>query len=76
MIAYLLLRIAAHDTRSRLLALRFADLVRTRLFERRPLTTIDTPHRDRALMLTTSPISPILDFPRTALHAAGKRGRR
>jgi IS4 transposase len=43
MIAYLLLRIAAHDSRSRLLALRFADLVRTRLFERRPLATIDTP---------------------------------
>ena len=43
MIAYLLLRIAAHDSRSRLLVLRFADLVRTRLFERRPLATIDTP---------------------------------
>ena len=43
MIAYLLLRIAAHASRSRLLALRFADLVRTRLFERRPLATIDTP---------------------------------
>jgi IS4 transposase len=43
MIAYLLLRIAAHDCRSRLLALRFADLVRTRLFERRPPATVDTP---------------------------------
>ena len=43
MIAYLLLRIAARDSRSRLLALRFADLVRTRLFERRPVATIDTP---------------------------------
>jgi putative transposase len=43
MTAYLLLRIAAHDSRSRLLALRFADLVRTRLFERRPPATIDTP---------------------------------
>jgi putative transposase len=43
MIAYLLLRIAARDSRSRLLALRFADLVRTRLFERRPVATIDKP---------------------------------
>jgi putative transposase len=43
MIAYLLLRIAARDSRSRLLALRFADLVRTRLFERRPVATIDMP---------------------------------
>ena len=43
MIAYLLLRIAAHDTRSCLLALRFADLVRTRLFERRPLVAIEKP---------------------------------
>jgi hypothetical protein len=32
MIACLLLRIAARDSRSNLLALRFADLVRTRLF--------------------------------------------
>ena len=43
MIAYLLLRIAARDSRSPLLALRFADLVRTRLFERRPLTEIGKP---------------------------------
>jgi hypothetical protein len=43
MIAYLLLRIAARDSRSRLLALRFADLVRARLFERRPLADIDKP---------------------------------
>jgi putative transposase len=43
MIAYLLLRIAARHSRSRLLALRFADLVRTRLFERRPVATIDKP---------------------------------
>ena len=43
MIAYLLLRIAARDSRSRLLALRFADLVRTRLFERRPLAAIEKP---------------------------------
>ena len=43
MIAYLLLRIAAHASRSGLLALRFADLVRARLFERRPLADIDKP---------------------------------
>jgi IS4 transposase len=43
MIAYLLLRIAAQTSRSRLLALRFADLVRPGLFERRPLTLIDKP---------------------------------
>ena len=41
MIAYLLLRIAARNSRSNLLALRFADLVRTRLFERRPVAGID-----------------------------------
>jgi putative transposase len=43
MIAYLLLRIAARNSRSSLLALRFADLVRTRLFERRPVAAIDKP---------------------------------
>jgi len=43
MIAYLLLRIAARTSRSGLLALRFADLVRTRLFERRPVAAIDKP---------------------------------
>jgi putative transposase len=43
MIAYLLLRIAARHSRSTLPALRFADLVRTRLFERRPLDRIDKP---------------------------------
>lgn len=43
MIAYLLRRIAARDSRSLLLALRFADLVRTRLFERRPLVGIERP---------------------------------
>ena len=43
MIAYLLLRIAARASRSPLLALRFADLVRTRLFERRPLDEIGKP---------------------------------
>ena len=43
MIAYLLLRIAACASRSRLLPLRFADLVRVRLFDRRPLAEIDKP---------------------------------
>src|SRR5205814_10339797 len=41
MIAYLLLRIAARDSRSNLLALRFADLVRTRLFERRSVAHLE-----------------------------------
>jgi IS4 transposase len=43
MIAYLLLRIAAQHSRLRLPALRFADLVRTRIFERRRLDQIDKP---------------------------------
>ena len=40
---YLLLRIAARDSRSPLLALRFADLVRARLFERRSMDDLDKP---------------------------------
>jgi hypothetical protein len=43
LIAYLLLRIAARASRSSLPALRFADLVRARLCERRPLARIDKP---------------------------------
>jgi len=43
MIAYLLLRIAACDSRSKLLALRFADLVRTRLLERRSIAELEKP---------------------------------
>jgi IS4 transposase len=43
MIAYLLLRLATCDSRSRLHALRFADLVRTRLFERRSVADLDKP---------------------------------
>jgi len=43
LIAYLLLRIAARASRSSLPALRFADLVRARLFERRALDRIDKP---------------------------------
>jgi putative transposase len=46
MIAYLLLRLAAQNSRSSLPALRFANLVRTRLFERHALTDIaDAPGR-------------------------------
>jgi putative transposase len=45
MIAYLLLRIAARNSRSTLPALRFAELIRTRLFERRPLERIDKPSK-------------------------------
>jgi putative transposase len=43
MIAYLLLRLAARDSRSKLLALRFADLVRARLLERRSIAELGTP---------------------------------
>src|SRR5262249_27577158 len=43
MIAYLLLRIAAQASCSRLLAMRFADLARRRLFQRTPLSLIDKP---------------------------------
>ena len=45
MIAYLLLRIAARNSRSALPALRFAELVRTRLFECRPVERIDKPSK-------------------------------
>jgi IS4 transposase len=44
MIAYLLLRIAAHRSRAGMRALRFADLVRARLFDRRALAFIDKPN--------------------------------
>ena len=43
MIAYLLLRIAAAASRSTLPALRFADLVRSKLFDRSPIARIDKP---------------------------------
>jgi len=55
MIAYLLLRIAARDSRSTLPALRFADLVRTRLFERSPLDRIDKPAQLTQTRLALSP---------------------
>lgn len=54
LIAFLLLRIAAATTRSTLSALRFVDLVRTRLLERSPLARIDRPP-DRA---STTPQTP------------------
>jgi len=43
LIAFLLLRIAAAVTRSTRPALRFADLVRSRLFERTPIAHLDRP---------------------------------
>jgi putative transposase len=43
MIAYLLLRIAAQRSQAALLALRFADLVRTRIFERCSLANLGKP---------------------------------
>lgn len=50
MIAYLLLRIAARQSRSTLPALRFAELVGQCLFIRKPLTRLDRPpeeHEDK-----------------------------
>ena len=55
LIAYLLLRIVAAANRSKLPALRFADLVRCRLFERSPLARIDKPPDRRADQAKTSP---------------------
>lgn len=43
MITFLLLRIAARQSRSTLPPIRFADLVRTCLFTRKPLTRLDKP---------------------------------
>jgi IS4 transposase len=43
LIAYLLLRIVAAASRSKISALRFVDLVRSRLFERSPIARIDKP---------------------------------
>ena len=43
MIAYLLLRIAAHANRIKMLPLRLAELVSQLLFTRRALATIDKP---------------------------------
>jgi len=46
LIAYLLLRLAARQSRSKLPPIRFANLVRARLFERRTLDRIDKPHKN------------------------------
>ena len=43
MIAYLLLRLAARESRSRMPAIRFANLVASALFVRKPLACIDKP---------------------------------
>ena len=43
MIAYLLLRLAARESRSRMPAIRFADLVAAALFVRKPLARLDKP---------------------------------
>ena len=43
MIAYLLLRIAARETRLKIPAIRFADLVASSLFARKPIHAIDKP---------------------------------
>jgi putative transposase len=54
LIAYLLLRVAAAASRSTLPALRFADLVRCRLFERSSIARIDKPP-ERPSRSQTSP---------------------
>jgi IS4 transposase len=43
MIAFLLLRLAAHQSRATLPPIRFTELVRNCLFTRKPLTRIDKP---------------------------------
>ena len=43
MIAYLLLRIAARESRVKMPAIRFADLVAASLFARKPIADIDRP---------------------------------
>jgi hypothetical protein len=45
----------------------------SRLFERRSVSTIDLPHRDRVLLPTTNSTSPMLNCPRTALRDDGDR---
>jgi putative transposase len=55
LIAYLLLRIGALANRSSLPALRFADLVRCRLFERSPIARIDKPRQPRSEPVKTAP---------------------
>ncbi len=46
LIAYLLLRLAASQNRSSLPPIRFANLVRTQIFERKTLDRIDKPHKN------------------------------
>jgi len=58
LIAYLLLRIVAAASRSSLPALRFADLVRSRLFDRTPIAHIDRPRPPP----TSSPPPPTAQF--------------
>ncbi len=46
LIAYLLLRLAARQTRSNLPPIRFADLVRAQIFQRKTLDRIEKPHKN------------------------------
>jgi putative transposase len=55
LIAYLLLRIVAAASRSRISGLRFVDLVRSRLFERCPIARIDKPPPRRSPSTKQSP---------------------
>jgi IS4 transposase len=47
MIAYLLLRMAARQSRSKLSPIRFIDLIRAKIFERRPLDEIHKPRQTK-----------------------------
>ena len=54
LIAFLLLRLAADQSRSKLAPIRFIDLVRARLFERRTVSLIDKPQKNQRPMTNTT----------------------
>jgi len=60
LIAYLLLRLAASQTRSKLKPIRFADLVRTQIFARKSIQSIDKPNQIQTAIPKIKP--PQLDF--------------
>jgi putative transposase len=55
LIAYLLLRLAVSQTRCKLKPIRFADLVRTQIFERKSLDRIDKPRQIQPRIPKTNP---------------------
>jgi hypothetical protein len=76
MIAYLLLRLAAHTHALKLPALRLAERVRSALFVRKPMANLHNPPplplQTQAPPAQTSRSSAMPDFPRTALPPAGR----